>query len=56
MLAMHNRKLADANAKDNAGRPTLRRNPNGQIDANGNEQAPPPDAQDRPTLKRRDDN
>ena len=56
VLAMHNRKIVDNNAKDNSGRPTLRRNPNGQIDANGNEQAPQSDSQDRPTLKRRDDN
>jgi hypothetical protein len=49
---MHNRRAID-NAKD-SGRPTLRRNPNGQIDANGDEQAPKPDQDDRPTLKRRD--
>ena len=38
VMAMHNRHEID-NSKD-AGRPTLRRNPNGQIDSNGNE-APP---------------
>jgi len=54
VMAMHNRRKID-NAKD-AGRPTLRRNPNGQIDANGEEKAPQPDQDDRPTLKRRDDN
>jgi predicted Zn-dependent protease len=54
VMAMHNGRKID-NAKD-AGRPTLRRNPNGQIDANGEEKAPPPDQDDRPTLKRRDDN
>jgi len=53
-MAMHNSRKIDS-SKD-AGRPTLRRNPNGQIDANGNEQAPQSDSQDRPTLKRRDDN
>jgi beta-barrel assembly-enhancing protease len=52
VLAMHNRRAID-NSKD-AGRPTLRRNPNGQIDANGDEQAPKADQDDRPTLKRRD--
>jgi beta-barrel assembly-enhancing protease len=53
-MAMHNSRKID-NSKD-AGRPTLRRNPNGQIDANGNDSAPPVDQDDRPTLKRRDDN
>ena len=53
-MAMHNRRKVD-DAKD-SGRPTLRRNPNGQIDADGNEKAPKPDQDDRPTLKRRDDN
>jgi beta-barrel assembly-enhancing protease len=50
--AMHNRRRID-DAKDSA-RPTLRRNPNGQIDANGDEKAPQSDQDDRPTLKRRD--
>src|SRR5580658_144475 len=53
-MAMHNTRKIDT-AKD-AGRPTLRRNPNGQIDANGDEKAPTADLDDRPTLKRRDDN
>jgi beta-barrel assembly-enhancing protease len=53
-MAMHNTRKIDS-AKD-SGRPTLRRNPNGQIDANGNEKAPTADQDDRPTLKRRDDN
>jgi predicted Zn-dependent protease len=53
-MAMHNSRKIDS-SKD-AGRPTLRRNPNGQIDANGNDSAPPVDQDDRPTLKRRDDN
>jgi beta-barrel assembly-enhancing protease len=52
VMAMHNRSKID-NSKD-AGRPTLRRNPNGQIDANGDEKAPQADQDDRPTLKRRD--
>jgi predicted Zn-dependent protease len=52
VMAMHNRRKID-NSKD-AGRPTLRRNPNGQIDANGDEKAPQADQDDRPTLKRRD--
>ena len=30
------------------------RNPNGKIDADGNDSAPPVDQDDRPTLKRRD--
>ena len=50
--AMHNSRKIDL-SKD-SGRPTLRRNPNGQIDANGDEKAPQPDQDDRPTLKRRD--
>jgi beta-barrel assembly-enhancing protease len=53
-MAMHNSRKIDS-AKD-AGRPTLRRNPNGKIDADGNDSAPPADQDDRPTLKRRDDN
>lgn len=52
VMAMHNRRKVD-DVKD-AGRPTLRRNPNGQIDANGDEKAPKADQDDRPTLKRRD--
>jgi predicted Zn-dependent protease len=52
VMAMHNRRKVD-DQKD-SGRPTLRRNPNGQIDANGDEKAPKPDDDDRPTLKRRD--
>jgi len=52
-MAMHNSRKID-NAKD-SGRPTLRRNPNGQIDSNGDEKAPTADQDDRPTLKRRDD-
>ncbi len=52
VMAMHNRRQI-TNPKD-AGRPTLRRNPNGQIDSNGNEKAPTSDSEDRPTLKRRD--
>jgi predicted Zn-dependent protease len=52
VLAMHNRRKID-DTKD-SGRPTLRRNPNGQIDANGDEKAPQADQDDRPTLKRRD--
>jgi predicted Zn-dependent protease len=53
-MAMHNSRKIDS-SKD-AGRPTLRRNPNGKIDADGNDSAPPADQDDRPTLKRRDDN
>jgi predicted Zn-dependent protease len=52
VVSMHNRRKID-DSKD-SGRPTLRRNPNGQIDANGDEKAPKPDQDDRPTLKRRD--
>jgi predicted Zn-dependent protease len=51
-VAMHNRRSVDS-GKD-SGRPTLRRNPNGQIDSNGNDKAPTADQDDRPTLKRRD--
>ena len=52
VMAMHNRRKID-NGKD-SGRPTLRRNPTGQIDSNGDEKAPKDDQGDRPTLKRRD--
>ncbi len=52
VLAMHNRRKIDN--PDNSGRPTLRRNPNGRIDADGNEKAAPADQDDRPTLQRRD--
>jgi beta-barrel assembly-enhancing protease len=52
VMAMHNRRKIDE-SKD-SGRPTLRRNPNGQSDSNGDEKAPAPDQDDRPTLKRRD--
>jgi beta-barrel assembly-enhancing protease len=52
VMAMHNRRAVDT-SKD-AGRPTLRRNPNGTIDSNGDEKAPQADQDDRPTLKRRD--
>jgi predicted Zn-dependent protease len=51
VLAMHGRKASDS--KDPS-KPTLRRNPNGSIDSNGQETAPSPDDGDRPTLKRRD--
>ena len=51
--AMHNTRKID-NSKD-SGRPTLRRNPNGTIDSNGDEKSTPADQDDRPTLKRRDD-
>ena len=54
VLAMHGRKSARQPIPKDAGKPTLRRNPNGTIDANGQEKAPAPDADDRPTLKRRD--
>jgi predicted Zn-dependent protease len=54
VVAMHGRRNLSADPKD-AGRPTLRRNPTGSIDSNGNETAPKADQSDRPTLKRRDD-
>ena len=53
VLALHNRRKID-DAKDSSGRPTLRRNPNGTIDANGDEKAVKTDQDERPTLKRRD--
>jgi predicted Zn-dependent protease len=53
VTSMHNRRKVD-DTKSDSGRPTLRRNPNGQIDANGDEKSPKPDDDDRPTLKRRD--
>ena len=52
VMAMHGRKNVPE-SKDSS-RPTLRRNPNGTIDSNGEETAPKADDQDRPTLKRRD--
>jgi predicted Zn-dependent protease len=52
VVAMHNQRKIEV-GKD-SGRPTLRRNPNGQIDSNGDEKAPKNDESDRPTLKRRD--
>jgi predicted Zn-dependent protease len=52
VMAMHNGRKVDNN-KD-SGRPTLRRNPNGTIDSNGDEKAPKTDQDDRPTLKRRE--
>jgi len=54
VLGMHGRKGATASGGD-PNKPTLRRNPNGSIDANGQETAPSADSGDRPTLKRRDD-
>lgn len=53
VMGMHGRKGAGANPSD-PNRPTLRRNPNGSIDSNGQEQDPAADSEDRPTLKRRD--
>jgi predicted Zn-dependent protease len=53
VVSMHNRRKVD-DTKQDSGRPTLRRNPNGQIDSNGDEKAPKADDDDRPTLKRRD--
>jgi predicted Zn-dependent protease len=55
VMAMHGRRNALSTDPKDAGRPTLRRNPNGTIDSNGNETAPKSDSSDRPTLKRRDD-
>lgn len=54
VVAMHNRRTVDSSKDKDSGRPTLRRNPNGQIDSNGNEKEAAPDQEDRPTLKRRD--
>ena len=55
VMAMHGRnKPGSANPGD-PNRPTLRRNPNGTIDSNGQETTPAADSSDRPTLKRRDD-
>ena len=53
VMAMHGRKNVP-DGKGDSSRPTLRRNPNGTIDSNGEETAPKADDQDRPTLKRRD--
>jgi len=50
--AMHNSRSL-MSSKD-SGRPTLRRNANGTIDSNGNDTAPAANQDDRPTLKRRD--
>jgi predicted Zn-dependent protease len=53
VMGMHGRKNTP-NSSD-PGKPTLRRNPNGSIDSNGQETDPKADSDDRPTLKRRDD-
>jgi predicted Zn-dependent protease len=53
VVALHGRKSTTIDAKDSS-KPTLRRNPNGTIDSNGEETAAKPDDEDRPTLKRRD--
>jgi len=53
VMTMHGRKNVP-NSSD-PDKPTLRRNPNGSIDANGQETAPAANSDDRPTLKRRDD-
>lgn len=47
-IAMHNGRKIDS-AKD-SGRPTLRRNPHGRIDSNGDEGTSQDDQGDRPTL------
>jgi len=52
-MGMHGRKNAPNSSDPN--KPTLRRNPNGTIDSNGQETTPAADSSDRPTLKRRDD-
>src|SRR6185312_403486 len=54
VVAMHGRKSPASSDPKDAGKPTLRRNPNGTIDQNGQETAPAADSEDRPTLKRRD--
>jgi predicted Zn-dependent protease len=54
VMGMHGRKAAPG-ANGDPGKPTLRRNPNGTIDQNGQEVDPKADSDDRPTLKRRDD-
>ena len=53
VMGLHGRKNVTGDPKD-ANRPTLRRNPNGTIDSNGQESDPSADSEDRPTLKRRD--
>jgi beta-barrel assembly-enhancing protease len=53
LMGMHGRKNVPNSADPN--KPTLRRNPNGSIDSNGQETAPAANSDDRPTLKRRDD-
>jgi len=53
VLMLHGRKNVPGASSD-PNKPTLRRNPNGSIDANGQETTPAADSEDRPTLKRRD--
>ncbi len=53
VMGMHGRKNVPNSGDPN--KPTLRRNPNGSIDSNGQETAPAANSDDRPTLKRRDD-
>jgi len=54
VMAMHGRKNMPGSNDPN--KPTLRRNPNGSIDSNGQGTNSSSDPDDRPTLKRRDDN
>ena len=55
LVGLNSRRRVDSkDSKDGNGRPTLRRNPNGTIDSNGDEKAPKTDEDDRPKLKRRD--
>jgi predicted Zn-dependent protease len=54
LAMLHNRRRIDK--KDNADRPTLRRNPgSGPIDDGSDDKKAPADQDERPTLKRRDD-
>ena len=52
LAMMHNTRLNIK--KDDSGRPTLRRNPNGTIDDENGDKKAPKDQDERPTLKRRD--
>jgi beta-barrel assembly-enhancing protease len=51
LIAMYNSRTID---NWRVAVPTLRRNPNGQIDSNGDEKSPQAYQEDRPTLKRGD--
>ena len=53
-VAMHNGR--NISMSKDSGRPTLRRNSGGPVDSSGSDASSTANSDDRPTLKRRDDN